>query len=151
MAYTKLQLKPGINREGTAYDNEGGWFDCNLIRFRNGHVEKMSGWEKLTTETYLGTARALHNWVALEGNKYLGLGTTWKYYIKEGAAYNDITPVRKTSTNSITFSATSGSAIITATDSSHGAVVNDFVTISGAVTLNGVITAAVFSSPCSCS
>ena len=143
MAYTKLQLKPGINREGTAYDNEGGWFDCNLIRFRNGHVEKMSGWEKLTTETYLGTARALHNWVALEGNKYLGLGTTWKYYIKEGAAYNDITPVRKTSTNSITFSATSGSAIITATDSSHGAVVNDFVTISSAVSLGGNITAAV--------
>lgn len=143
MAYTKLQLKPGINREGTAYDNEGGWFDCNLIRFRNGHVEKMSGWEKLTTETYLGTARALHNWVALEGNKYLGLGTTWKYYIKEGAAYNDITPVRKTSTNSITFSATSGSAIITATDSSHGAVVNDFVTINSAVSLGGNITAAV--------
>lgn len=143
MAYTKLILKPGINRDGTAYDNEGGWFDGNLIRFRNGHVEKMSGWEKLTDNTFLGTGRALHNWMSLGSNIYLGLGTTWKYYIKEGNVYNDITPVRATTTNGITFAATSGSSTITVTDSSHGAVANDFVTISGAATLGGVVTAAV--------
>ena len=143
MAYTKLVLKPGINREGTAYDNEGGWFDGNLIRFRNGHVEKMSGWEKLTNNTFLGTGRALHNWMSLGSNIYLGIGTTWKYYIKEGNVYNDITPIRATTTNGITFAATDGSSTITATDSSHGVVVNDFVTISGAVSLGGLVTAAV--------
>ena len=143
MPYTKRIFRPGINREGTAYDNEDGWFDGNLIRFRNGHVEKMSGWEKLSDNTYLGTGRALHNWMSLGSNLYLGLGTTWKYYIKEGNDYNDVTPIRKTSTNSITFAATDGSSTITATDSSHGAVTNDFVTISGAVSLGGVVIATV--------
>ena len=81
MAYTKLNLKPGINREGTAYDNEGGWFDGNLIRFRNGHVEKLKGWAKLSINTFLGTARALHNWMSLGSNLYLGVGTTFKSYI----------------------------------------------------------------------
>jgi len=143
MPYTKRIFRPGINREGTAYDNEDGWFDCNLIRFRNGHVEKMSGWEKLSDNTYLGTGRALHNWMSLGSNLYLGIGTTWKYYIKDGVVYNDITPIRATTTNGIVFAATDGSSTITATDSSHGAVTNDFVTISGAATLGGLITAAV--------
>ena len=143
MAYTKLNLKPGINREGTAYDNEGGWFDGNLIRFRNGHVEKLKGWAKLSSNTFLGVARALHNWMGLGSNLYLGVGTTFKYYIKEGTVYSDVTPIRATTTNGITFAATDGSSTITATDSSHGAVTNDFVTISGAVSLGGVITATV--------
>ena len=143
MPYIKRIFKPGINREGTAYDKEDGWFDCNLIRFRNGHVEKMSGWEKLSSNTYLGTSRALHNWMSLGSNLYLGLGTTFKYYIKDGSVYNDVTPIRKTSTNSITFAATDGSSTITATDSSHGAVTGDFVTLSGAVSLGGLITANV--------
>jgi len=143
MAYSKIQFRPGINRDGTAYDNEGGWFDGNLIRFRNGHVEKFGGWEKLGSDTFLGTGRALHNWMSLGSNLYLGIGTTWKYYIKEGNAYYDITPVRATTTNGITFAATSGSSTITVTDSSHGAVVDDFVTISGAATLGGLVTAAV--------
>tara|TARA_R100000781_G_scaffold1562_4_gene2636 strand:+ start:3317 stop:5182 length:1866 start_codon:yes stop_codon:yes gene_type:complete len=143
MPYIKRLFRPGINREGTAYDNEDGWFDCNLIRFRNGHVEKMSGWEKISSNTYLGTSRALHNWMSLGSNLYLGLGTTFKYYIKDGSVYNDVTPIRKTSTNSITFAATNGSSTITATDSSHGAVTGDFVTLSGAVSLGGLITANV--------
>ena len=143
MALQKTIFRPGIYREGTDYDNEGGWFDCNLVRFRKGRPEKFGGWSKLTTNTFLGTARALHSWVSLGGTKFLGLGTTWKYYINEGSSFSDITPIRKTSTNSITFSATNGSSTITATDSSHGAVINDFVTISGAVSLGGVVTAAV--------
>jgi hypothetical protein len=96
MAYSKIQFQPGINREGTAYDNEGGWFDGNLIRFRNGHVEKFGGWEKLGSNTFLSTGRALHNWMSLGSNLYLGLGATWKYYIKEGDDYNDVTPIRAT-------------------------------------------------------
>jgi len=143
MALQKTIFRPGIYREGTDYDNEGGWFDCNLVRFRKGRPEKFGGWSKLTTNTFLGTARALHSWVSLGGTKFLGLGTTWKYYINEGSSFSDITPIRKTSTNSITFSATNSSSTITATDSSHGAVINDFVTISGAVSLGGLVTAAV--------
>ena len=143
MALQKTIFRPGIYREGTDYVNEGGWFDCNLVRFRKGRPEKFGGWSKLTTNTFLGTARALHSWVSLGGTKFLGLGTTWKYYINEGSSFSDITPIRKTSTNSITFSATNGSSTITATDSSHGAVINDFVTISGAVSLGGLVTAAV--------
>jgi len=143
MPLQKTIFRPGIYREGTDYDNEGGWFDCNLVRFRKGRPEKFGGWSKVTTNTFLGTARALHPWVSLGGTKFLGLGTTWKYYINEGSSFSDITPIRKTSTNSITFSATNGSSTITATDSSHGAVINDFVTISGAVSLGGVVTAAV--------
>lgn len=143
MPLSKFVFRPGINREGTDYDNEGGWFDTNLVRFKNGRPQKIGGWAKDTLNTFLGKARALHGWVSLAGTKYLGLGTTWKYYIKEGDAYNDVTPIRATTTNGITFSATNGSSTITATDSSHGAVTDDFVTISGAVSLGGVVTAAV--------
>jgi hypothetical protein len=140
----KFILKPGVDREGTSYDNEGGWFDSNLIRFNRGRPQKIGGWRKDNSSTFVGTCRALHGWVDLEGTKYLGLGTTNKYYLEEGGSdYTDITPIRKTSTNSITFSATNGSSTITATDSSHGAVIGDFVTISGAVSLGGNVTAAV--------
>ena len=143
MPYSKYNFKPGINREGTDYSNEGGWYDANLVRFRQGRAEKIGGWEKETQNTYLGTARALHSWVDLSSTRFLGVGTTWKYYVLEGIGFNDITPIRKTSTNSITFAATDGSSTLTVTDSSHGALPNDFVTISGAVSLGGLITAAV--------
>jgi hypothetical protein len=144
MPLQKLTFRPGINREGTAYDNEGGWFDCNLVRFRKGRPEKFGGWQKLTTNTYLGTARALHSWISLAGTKYLGLGTTWKYYIESGNVFNDITPIRSTTAaGDVTFSASNGDATITVSDTAHGAVKNDFVTFSGAATLGGNITAAV--------
>ncbi|MDC3098528.1 hypothetical protein OA493_02150 [Gammaproteobacteria bacterium] len=143
MAIQKLSFAPGIDREGTAYDSEGGWFDCNLVRFRFGRPEKFGGWQKITTNTYLGTPRALHNWISNTGEKYLGIGTHLKYYLEFGGTFADITPIRKTSTNTITFSATNGSSTITVSDSSHGAVVGDFVTISQAVSLGGNITATV--------
>tara|TARA_A100001515_G_scaffold141092_2_gene137588 strand:+ start:1103 stop:2971 length:1869 start_codon:yes stop_codon:yes gene_type:complete len=144
MPLQKLVFRPGINREGTAYDNEGGWFDCNLVRFRKGRPEKFGGWEKLSAKTYLGTARALHGWISLAGTKYLGIGTHLKYYIESGTVFNDITPIRSTtSAGDVTFSATNGDATITVTDTGHGAVKNDFVTFSGASSLGGNITAAV--------
>lgn len=143
MPLQKFLFKPGINKEGTAYSNEGGWFDSNLVRFRKGLPEKIGGWAKSVANSFLGTGRALHGWVALDGTKYLGVGTNLKYYILEGASFNDITPIRSTDENVTTFSATNGSAVITATDTAHGAVVNDFVTISNAVSLGGNITATV--------
>ena len=143
MPLTSLKFRPGINREITSYSNEGGFFDCEKVRFYTQFPEKIGGWVKYSSSTYLGTARALHNWVALDTSNFMGVGTHLKYYIEEGGSFHDVTPIRKTSTNSITFSATNGSAELTVTDSSHGAVANDFVTISGAVTLGGNITASV--------
>tara|TARA_R100001480_G_C4743970_1_gene182244 strand:- start:2145 stop:4040 length:1896 start_codon:yes stop_codon:yes gene_type:complete len=144
MPLSKLNFKPGINKEETDYSNEGGWVDGDKIRFRKGRVEKIGGWEKLSPDTLVGSARALHSWISLGGRKYLGIGTTNKYYIEEGGAYNDITPIRKTTTNSATFAKKeNGSPIITVTDSSHGAVNGDFVTFSSAVSLGGNVTATV--------
>jgi len=144
MPLQKLQFKPGVNREVTSYTNEGGWFDGEKIRFRFGMPEKIGGWIKATTNKFLGTCRALHNWVDLSSTLRTGVGTHLKYYIKEGTNFNDVTPIRATtSAGDVTFAATNGSSTITATDSNHGAVVNDFVTFSGAATLGGLVTAAV--------
>ena len=96
MPLTKLQFKPGINRETTSYSNEGGWFDMDKVRFRFGFPEKIGGWIKKTTTNFLGTCRALHPWVALDSTAFLGVGTHLKYYIDEGGQYNDITPIRLT-------------------------------------------------------
>jgi len=143
MPLTSLKFKPGINREITSYSNEGGYFDCEKIRFYTSFPEKIGGWIKYSDNTYLGVARALHNYVALDGSNYMGVGTHLKYYIEESGVFTDITPIRKTSTNSVTFAATNGSSSITVTDSSHGAVQGDFVTFAGAATLGGVIVANV--------
>mgnify|MGYP003636417307 CR=1 FL=1 len=143
MPLSKLQFTPGINKEMTDLMDKGGWADGNLVRFRKGLPEKIGGWQKSNNSSYLGTGRALLAWVDLDYTKYLGLGTTWKYYVNSGSDYSDITPIRATTTNGITFAATNGSATITATDNNHGAVTNDFVTISGAVSLGGNITATV--------
>jgi hypothetical protein len=144
MALTKLIFQPGINKEMTDLMDKGGWVDANLVRFRKGLPEKIGGWEKTTTENYEGTGRALTAWVDLAATKYLGLGTTWKYYIKGGDLLDDVTPIRvQTSANEISFAATNGSSTLVITDSAHGAVANDFVTYSGCVTLGGTITATV--------
>ena len=143
MPLTKLNFKPGINKEETDYSNEGGWVDGDKIRFRKGRVEKIGGWEKFSPSSIIGSARALHSWISLGGSKYLGIGTTNKYYIEEGGTYNDVTPIRKNTTNAATFAATNGSSTLTVTDASHGAVNGDFVTFSSAVSLGGLVTANV--------
>ena len=144
MPLTKLQFRPGVNRETTSYTNEGGWFDGDKVRFRFGVPEKIGGWERATQNTFLGTCRALKPFVALDGSQYMGLGTHLKYYIEEGGLYYDITPIRATtSAGDVTFSATDGSTTITVSDTAHGAVAGDYVTFSGAVSLGGNITAAI--------
>jgi hypothetical protein len=140
MPLQKLQFRPGINRDITSYSNEGGWFDCDKVRFYQGYPQKLGGWEKYSTNTYLGTARALKNWVALDGSNYLGVGTNIKYYIEEGGAFSDITPIRETTAaGDVTFAATNGSSIITVTDIAHDAGVGDFVTFSGSTSLGGAL------------
>ena len=144
MPLQKFLFNPGINREGTAYTAEGGWFDGNLVRFRKGFPEKIGGWLKEVATTYEGTGRILHGWVNLAGTKLLGLGTRYKLYIQQGTSFNDITPIRATTAaGAVTFAATDGSSTITATNTSHGAAEGDFVTFSAAASLGGLITATV--------
>ena len=144
MPLQKLQFRPGINKETTSYSNEGGWFDCDKVRFRQGFPEKIGGWDKIGSTSFLGSCRALWPWRTLNLDDFLGVGTQLKYYIESGEGYYDITPIRlTTSAGDVTFSATNGSSTITVSNPTHGAVVNDFVTFSGAVGLGGNITAAV--------
>ncbi len=144
MPLSKLQFRAGINREVTSYTNEGGWYDCDNIRFQKGFPQKIGGWQRRSANSFLGSCRALHPWVSLSSDQYLGVGTNLKYYIDEGGFYNDITPIRATtSAGDVTFSATDGSSEITVSDTDHGAVVNDFVTFSGAASLGGNITSDV--------
>ena len=144
MPFSALKFKPGINSDVTSYSNEGGYVDGNKIRFRSGFPEKIGGWVKYSSNTYQGSARRLHNWVALDGSDFLGVGTHLKYYIEEGTTFNDITPIRvTTSSGDVTFSATNGSTTVTVTDAAHGANENVFVTFSGADSLGGTVTASV--------
>ena len=139
-----LQFRPGVNREGTTLANEGGWFECDKVRFKSGYPQKIGGWVPLTSRTYLGVARALWNYVTLRGFNLLAVGTNLKYYIENGGVYYDITPIRYTSSaGDVTFSATDGSSVITVFDHNNGAINGDFVTIYGAVSLGGNITAAI--------
>ena len=144
MPLQKILFKPGVNRENTRYTTEGGWYECDKIRFRQGNPEILGGWEPFSGSTYQGVCRSLWNWVTLGGNNLIGVGTNLKFYINQGGAYYDITPIRASSTiNNNPFVATAGSATITVTDTNHGCVTGDFVTFSGATGLGGNITATV--------
>ena len=145
MPLSKIQFKPGVNRETTSYGDENGWFNSDLIRFRKGRPEKMGGWSRLSSNTIEGTGRSLHVWAALDGSKFMGLGTESKFYIEEGGGYNDITPIRSTVTlgsNPLkTGSVVSGATVVTVTAPAHGAVTGDYVTFSGATATDGITTA----------
>jgi len=145
MPLSKIQFQPGVNRETTSYGDENGWFNSDLIRFRKGRPEKMGGWARLSSNTIEGTGRSLHVWAALDGAKFMGLGTEAKFYIEEGGGYSDITPIRSTATlgsNPLkTGAVVSGATVVTVTAIAHGAVTNDFVTFSGATATDGITTA----------
>ena len=140
----KFDFKPGINREGTQLTAGTGWYDGDKIRFRKGRAEQIGGWQKYSTNTFLGICRSLLDWVAAASIEYLGVGTNLKFYVNQGDAYFDVTPIRETTAaGDVTFSAVNGSSTITVADVNHGAIANDFVTFSGAVSLGGNITASV--------
>lgn len=131
MPLKKIQLRPGINRENTRYTTEGGWYDCDKIRFRYGTPEKIGGWSRISNNTYLGTARSLWPWATNNYAAYLGVGTHLKYYVMYGGAYNDITPIRATRTLPNNPFTGNGTTTVTVNDPAHGAVNGDFVTFSG--------------------
>ena len=145
MPLKKLLLKPGVNKENTRYTNENGWYISEKVRFRQGTPEKIGGWNRISSSTFIGTCRSLWNWVTLGFQNLMGIGTNQKYYIEQEGDYYDITPIRSTVTLTNPFTATDGSSTITVTDVAHGCVTGDFVTYSGVgVTgLGGNVTATV--------
>lgn len=149
MAYLRLALKPGIDKQNTEYGAEGGWTDGDNIRFRYGLPEKIGGWTyfNATADYLVGFASDTFSWNNLAGTPYLATGTDRKVYVSVGGSWFDITPLRSTtSAGDVTFSASSGSSVITVTDTDHGAIQGDFVTFSGAVSLGGQITADILNS-----
>ena len=155
MPLKSILFRPGVNRENTRYASEaigavtastqvaGGWYESEKVRFRAGTPEKIGGWQRISSNTFLGVCRSLWNWVTLGRLNLVGVGTNLKFYIEKGGAYNDITPIRDTVALTNPFIATNGSPIISATDVAHGCVTGDFVTFSGATGLGGNITAGV--------
>lgn len=144
MPLSKLQFRPGLVKDATDYANEGGWFSANKVRFRQGFPEKIGGWQKFSSKSFLGTCRRLISWTDLSGRRNIGVGSNLKYYVNQGGQYYDITPVRDTTAaGDVTFSATDGSSTITVTDTAHGALAQDFVIFSDATGLGGNITADV--------
>jgi hypothetical protein len=140
MPLQKLQFRPGLNREGTDYSNEGGWYDGDKIRFRSGFPEKIGGWIQQSPYQFLGIARSLWNWIDLNGNNYIGVGTNLKYYIQGGTYYNDITPF-STVTTTATASTTNGSRTVTITDASYNPNQGDYLCFynpSSAITVGGI-------------
>ncbi len=137
----KLEFKPGINRETTNYGNAGGWYSCNLVRFRKGRPESIPGWQRFTVEAMQGTPRSLLPWSTLDNSRFYACGTHLKYYLIRGGEPLDITPIRRTVTLDNNPFATNGagSQVITVSDTAHGAVLNDFVTFSGVeAPVNGI-------------
>ena len=140
MPLQKIMFKPGVNRENTRYTTEGGWYDCDKVRFRQGTPEKIGGWVRISATTFLGVCRSLWNWITLGSQNLLGVGTNLKFYIENGGAYNDITPLRKTAATlgNNPFSTTSGSTTVVVTDATGGYANGAFVTFSGATAVGGL-------------
>jgi hypothetical protein len=138
MPLQKLALKPGVNRENTRYTSEGGWYESDKIRFRQGTPEKIGGWQRISAATFLGVCRSLWNWVTLGSQNLIGVGTNLKFYIENGGAYSDITPLRATVTLTNPFTTTSGSPTVSVVDANGGYISGDFVTFSGASAVGGL-------------
>jgi hypothetical protein len=149
MPLQQLQFRPGVNREGTTLSNEGGYYDCDKVRFRSGYPEKIGGWAALSYNTFLGVCRSLWNWVTLRSYNLMGVGTNLKFYVEDGGEYYDITPIREINgntpsagppvVNASTISLTASGTVLTVSDSAADSLqVDDFVTIAGAGTIGGV-------------
>jgi len=132
MPLKKLVLKPGVNRENTRYTNEGGWYESDKVRFRQGTPEKIGGWTRISASTFMGVCRSLWNWVTLSALNLIGVGTNLKFYISRGGYYYDITPIRVTTTLGSNPFTGNGTTTVTVTAAAHGCLTGDFVTYSGA-------------------
>jgi hypothetical protein len=146
----KIVLRPGINRDTTNYANEGGYYECDKIRFYSGFPQKIGGWVEATTERFIGTCRQLWNWVTSYSDNFLAVGTDQKVYIEVGGLFYDITPIRnplaapdqeytfKTPTTDNCIDTTNGSTTVNINITAHGCLVGDYITIAGATDVGGI-------------
>ena len=145
MALKTLQFQPGINRDKTNYADQGGWFDGDMIRFRQGYPEKMGGWQVENFAAYEGAARSLFSYVTTDGAVNVGIGTNSKMYVAAGTYIHDITPIRATFVSSATdncfTTTTSAATTVTVNIDDHLALAGDFVTFSGATAVGGILAA----------
>ena len=161
MPLKDIVVRPGVNRENTRYATQllgvnnasgyvTGWYESNLVRFRQGMPESMGGWSPITNSKFLGICRSLWSWVTLAYLTYIGVGTNLKFYIQSGGAYYDITPIRASYTlGANPFTTTNGSAVVTVADSTGGYTNGDFVTFSGATAVNGITLNGQYQITCS--
>ncbi len=141
MPLKKLVQKAGVNRENTRYTNENGYYESEKVRFRQGTPEKIGGWQRISGTTFQGVCRSLWNWITLSGQNLLGVGTNLKFYIENGGAYNDITPLRVVPAATLganPFATSNLSTTVVVTDATGGWVNGDFVTFSGATAVGGL-------------
>jgi hypothetical protein len=148
MPLQKLVFRPGVNKENTNYSGEGGWWECDKVRFRSGFPEKIGGWTRYSNDQFLGTCRSLNNWTTLDGTSLIGVGTNSKMYLNKGGAYYDITPIYDTSVNVSTatsgpFFASNGSNVVTVVDATYNPELGDYVIFSGSANLGGNVTSTV--------
>jgi len=143
MTLKKIIFKSGVNRENTRLYTEGGWYDCDKIRFRQGSPQKLGGWNRISSSVFDGVCRSLWAWETLGQVTLIGVGTNTKFYISRGGSYYDITPIRTAANLTSPFTATNGSTVITVSATNHGCVNGDYVTFNGATGLGGTITAAI--------
>jgi hypothetical protein len=137
MPLQKILFKPGVNKENTRYTTEGGWYDCDKIRFRQGTPEKIGGWQQISSNSYEGVCRSLWAWSTLNSIDLTGVGTHLKFYIEQGGYYNDVTPIRSVASNlSNPFTATTSSTTLEVHDVAHGGTTGDYVTFMGAEALS---------------
>jgi hypothetical protein len=134
MPLQKILFKPGVNRENTRYTNEGGWYESDKVRFRQGTPEVIGGWQPIygSTYTYSGVCRSLWNWASLAGANYVGVGTNVKFYIQQGGQYYNITPIASTVTLGANPFTANGTTTVTVTATTTSLTVGTYVTFSGA-------------------
>jgi hypothetical protein len=144
MPLSKLQFKPGINREGTNYSNEGGWFDGDKIRFRAGYPESIGGWTRVSNTQVTGTPRKIFDFVTLASQNLLFIGTEKKVLLENAGTFNDITPIRSTvslGADPVNTTGGAGSGVVTVTtQAAHGAITGDFVTLASLTATDGITT-----------
>ena len=143
MPFIKLNFKPGLNKDQSNYSNEGGWWECDKIRFRSGYPEKLGGWVKYTVQTLIGVCRQMFVWVTSFSDNLMALGTNKKVYLEAGGNLFDITPIRQTTVNTASFAAVDGSSVITVTDSGSNPAEGGYVTFTGSASLGGNVTATI--------
>ena len=132
MPLQKILFKPGVNRENTRYTTEGGWYECDKVRFRQGTPEVIGGWQQISGYRFNGVCRSLWNWTSLAGANYIGVGTNVKFYISQGGYYYDVTPIATTTTLSTNPFTANGTTTVTVTASTTSLTAGTYVTFSGA-------------------